>query len=80
MSGGGQTPTRFLDFTRFPYVACLFALEELQKNADGQTEDCAIWAVDTSWLITNSFCRVAEDKELSVCEKDNFLNSALFGG
>lgn len=45
-------PTRLLDFTRSPYVACFFAL----KNAD--TNDCAIWAIDTNWIVEKSFSRV----------------------
>ncbi len=32
------TPTRLLDFTRSPYVACFFALEELAKNTPDVTE------------------------------------------
>ena len=52
--------TRLLDFTRSPYVACYFALEELANKPKKVTEleDCAIWAVDTRWLIRNSFRRV----------------------
>ena len=46
-------PTRLLDFTRYPYVACFFAL----KIAD--TKDCcAIWAIDTNWIVAKSLSRV----------------------
>lgn len=36
-------PTRLVDFTWSPYVACFFALERAQKN-------CAIWAVNPPGL------------------------------
>jgi hypothetical protein len=39
-------PTRLLDWTKSPYVACLFAIE----NATDESNKSAVWAVDKSWL------------------------------
>ena len=50
------TPTRLLDFTRSPYVACYFALEEV-KESDTNRE-CAIWAIDANWLSRITFRRI----------------------
>jgi hypothetical protein len=69
------TPTRLLDFTRSPYVACFFALEELDKNKAGQIGNCAIWAIDSDWLVRNSFRRVG--KTLPGCTEDSFLDSGF---
>ena len=40
-------PTRLLDFTSSPYIACYFALE----RAEG---DCAVWAVRADTLMTET--------------------------
>ena len=66
------TPTRLLDFTRSPYVACFFALEELPEKKDGKTENCAVWAVDTDWLVKNSFSRVCQKTMPPECNEDSF--------
>ncbi len=67
-------PTRFLDFTRSPYVACYFALEEIQKAVAGQTKNCAIWAIDTRWLIRKSVCRVRGNEALSECSERSLFD------
>ena len=50
-------PTRLLDFTRSPYVACFFALEKANANSKCDSER-AIWAIDTTWLIKSSLGRI----------------------
>ena len=47
------TPTRLLDFTRSPYVAAYFAVEDAVLD-----EPCAIWAIDEPW------CRARADATL----------------
>src|ERR1039457_512358 len=42
-------PTRLLDWSRSPYVALYFALEEEPKEQDRRS---AIWAIDLDWLET----------------------------
>ncbi len=70
------TPTRLLDVTRSPYVACFFALEEVtKKEKTTRIENCAVWAVDTLWLIRNSFRRVAVAKKLLGYTEDSLLDS-----
>ena len=41
------TPTRFLDWSRSPFVAAYFALEEELR---GERNRSAIWAIDMDWL------------------------------
>lgn len=50
-------PTRLLDFTRSPYVACFFALEKANTNSKSDSKR-AIWAIDTTWLIKTSLSRI----------------------
>ncbi len=80
------TPTRLLDFTRSPYVACFFALEEIstkqaqpkdtiKEDKNAAVENCAIWAVDTLWLIRNSFRRIA--KKFPGYTEDSLLDSGF---
>ena len=66
------TPTRLLDFTRSPYVACFFALDEPDEDTNGEIQDRAIWAVDTDWLVRNSFRRIRE--KFSGCSENSFLD------
>lgn len=40
------TPTRFMDWTRSPYIAAYFAFEEDRPSPQGRT----IWAINLSWL------------------------------
>jgi hypothetical protein len=37
-------PTRLLDFTKSPYIATFFAIEESDS-------DCAVWAIDKHWCM-----------------------------
>jgi hypothetical protein len=68
-------PTRLLDFTRSPYVACFFALEE--TNID-KGEKCAIWAIHTDWLIKASFPRIPQQiLGQAGLKKSDLLDSGL---
>jgi hypothetical protein len=61
------TPTRLIDFTRSPYIACFFALEE-----DNDNSECAIWAINENWFKKKSLSRI---KDENVTSKED-LNSA----
>jgi|SRR5271157_5682983 len=56
-------PTRLLDFTRSPYVACFFAMEE--GNIE---DDRAIWAINSKWLVDKSFPHIK--KKLAPDKRD----------
>lgn len=43
-------PTRLLDFTKSPFVACFFALE----NDSSANKPAALWAINTEWLETQA--------------------------
>lgn len=60
-------PTRLIDFTRSPYIACFFALEE-----DNCNSKCAIWAINENWIKENSLSRIEDENVIS---KED-LNSA----
>ncbi len=68
-------PTRLLDFTRSPYVACFFALEEIEtEKKSTEHSNCAIWAVDTNWLVSQGSCRISKGLPRHI-EKDSLLDS-----
>jgi hypothetical protein len=66
-------PTRLLDFTRSPYIACFFALEKASADSEYDSER-AIWAIDTVWLIKNSLDRIEKFRSQPVTFK-NLLDS-----
>jgi hypothetical protein len=64
-------PTRLIDFTRSPYVATFFAVEDA-LDSEGQ---CAVWVINVDWCQTRSVETVRKKKKLS--EKD-FPDNADF--
>jgi len=67
-------PTRLLDFTRSPYVACFFALEE---SDDSRRRDIkrTIWAIDATWLENSSLSRIKNLATLCDFTSDNLRDS-----
>jgi len=47
-------PTRLLDFSKSPYVATFFALED-----GDESEPCAVWAVDKDWSLERTLDKIA---------------------
>ena len=74
LMGHYGAPTRLLDFTRSPYVACFFALEKASDN-DKYDSERAIWAINTPWLIKSSLGRIGNLKGHGKVTYKNLLNS-----
>jgi hypothetical protein len=73
-------PTRLLDWTFSPYVALYFALEKSQPDVD-----CAVWAIDTDWLIEKANETLRLDPQFptvphEVSAFNQYLNRILFKG
>jgi len=71
-------PTRLLDFTRSPYVACFFALEKASDN-DKYDSERAIWAINTPWLIKSSLGRIKNLKGHHDLRWQKLLDSDFIG-
>jgi hypothetical protein len=72
-------PTRLMDWTFSPYVALYFALE----NSRPDDIDCAVWAIDTSWLTktANETLRIDLRHPRALHSYLNkYLNGILFHG
>jgi hypothetical protein len=71
-------PTRLLDWTASPYVALYFALEQSRHDVD-----CAVWAIDTDWLIEKANETLRIDPQFPKAPHDckvfnQYLNGILF--
>ena len=70
-------PTRFLDWTKSPYVAAYFALED---EAQQEEKRSAVWAIDLDWLETRGR-QLLQSKEIATPENPQnraaWVNSLL---
>jgi len=60
-------PTRLLDWTRSPYVAAFFAVEEATDDIQS-----AIWAIDTEAIRTEAIHLLSESGVIDQPERSNF--------